>query len=78
MLHVFQGTLAISLSLSLSQNDFDKLKKWSGRNRMQFNRDNYWILHLDRNNELFACKMQEYRGDWVAILQKREGIIFDQ
>lgn len=45
---------------------------------MQFNRDNYWILHLDRNNELFACKMQEYRGDWVAILQKREGIIFDQ
>lgn len=42
-----------------SQNYFDKLEKWFGRNRMQFNRDKYWILHLGRNNELFTCWMQK-------------------
>ena len=50
-------------SLYFSQNDFDKLGKWFGRNRMQFNRDKYWILHLGRNNELFTCSMQKYRVD---------------
>lgn len=62
--------------LYFSQNYFDKLEKWFGRNRMQFNRDNYWILHLSRNNELFTCRMQKYRVDQAAILQKRLELIF--
>lgn len=39
------------------QRDLGKLEKWANRNVMKFNKENYEVLHLGRNNSLHQYMM---------------------
>lgn len=56
------GTTSILEDRIRIRNDLDKLEKWTGKNRMKFNRDKCKVLRRDGNNQL--SKHRAGTGGW--------------